>query len=340
MRRLICATAICVSTFSLYGSAQAQEQDTATRAAARGLGVSGVENYQAGRYEEASDELEKAYGILRVPSLALWSARALAKRGLLVEAAERYLEATALQAPIGDAAVHKQAIADASSELAELKPRIPRLQIRLVGARPSEVVVTLDGKTVASSLLDTPRLVNPGTHEVVAVHGSERATAKAMLSEGQQRELTLQLGRRSDAAASPPPGAAPAPAAAPSPFASKSSAASQSSVAGGSSRRTLAVVALAAGGAGLVLGGVAGGLAYSKKTELDDTGKCTNGCPSSLAEDVDQLHLYRPLSTAGFIAGGVLTGLGVVLWVTAPTKGGAETRAQLTPNGVLLAGRF
>jgi len=48
-------------------------------------------------YNLASSRLEKAYVLLNVPSLGLWSARALAKRSLLVEAANRYYEVTSLQ---------------------------------------------------------------------------------------------------------------------------------------------------------------------------------------------------------------------------------------------------
>jgi hypothetical protein len=265
--------------------------------------------------------------------LGLWSARALVKRGLLVEAAERYLETTGLQVPSGDAAVQRKAIEDARAELEALKPRIPSLRIGLVGAQLSEVQVSIDGKTVASALLDSPRLVNPGAHEVVATRGAERAAAQETVSEGQQREVTLRF---SSAASTAPAGSAPASEAS----TQASSTPSSPAVSSQSPRRTIAVVALAAGGAGLVLGGVAGVLALNKKKELDDTGKCSDGCPSSLAGDVDQLHLYRPLSTAGFIAGGVLAGLGVVLWVTAPSAHGSETRAVLGPSGLQVSGRF
>ena len=57
--------------------AAADEADSATRDAARGLGLSGVEAYQAGDYDVASNRLEKAYSLINVPSLGLWSARAL-----------------------------------------------------------------------------------------------------------------------------------------------------------------------------------------------------------------------------------------------------------------------
>src|SRR5688500_9280472 len=90
--------------------AGAQTPESASVSAARALGTSGVEAYLDSRYEQATDELEKAYAILRVPSLALWSGRALEKRGRLVEAAERYAEAADLQFPTGDAQVQKQAV--------------------------------------------------------------------------------------------------------------------------------------------------------------------------------------------------------------------------------------
>jgi hypothetical protein len=100
------------------------------------------------------------------------------------------------------------------------------------------------------------------------------------------------------------------------------------------------VVALAAGGAGLAFGGVTGLLALNKRGELDDTGKCTDGCPTSLTSDVNELNRYRTLSTVGFIAGGVLAGVGIVLWVTAPSEQQPQARARLTPGGLLLEGTF
>src|SRR5688572_30759640 len=94
----------------------AQPVDDATRAAARDLGMAGVEAYQAGSYPAASEKLDKAYRTLRAPSLGLWSARALAKLGKLIEASERYLEVTRLDVASGDVAVQKQAQIDAAAE--------------------------------------------------------------------------------------------------------------------------------------------------------------------------------------------------------------------------------
>jgi hypothetical protein len=106
--------------------AAAWGQSDATRGAARDLGADGVEDYQAGKYGEASEKLGRAFEILRVPSLGLWSARALAKEGKLVEASERYLDVSRLDATKGDTAVQKQAQAEAASEREALQPRWAR----------------------------------------------------------------------------------------------------------------------------------------------------------------------------------------------------------------------
>src|SRR5262245_41613860 len=85
--------------------AQSKSVDPATRAAARDLGSAGVKAYQEGDYATATEKLEKAYALLPMPSLGLWSARALAKQNKLVAASERYLEVGRLEVSGGDAEV-------------------------------------------------------------------------------------------------------------------------------------------------------------------------------------------------------------------------------------------
>ena len=116
----------------------AQAAGDGDRAAARRLGYTGVEAYQAGHYPVAVESLEKAYTVLRVPSIGLWSARALVASGKLVEAAERYLEIGRLE-PEGDVKVQKRAQQDAEKELAVLNKRLPSLTIGIEGAPAADV---------------------------------------------------------------------------------------------------------------------------------------------------------------------------------------------------------
>jgi hypothetical protein len=292
------------------------EEDAATRAAARKLAEDGVLALQNGDAATAAQKLEKAHQMLRVPSVALWSARALAKRGLLIEAAERLREAARLPAS-GDAAVQEQAKRDAEKELAELTPRIPNLVIRLDGAGDLPVAVTLDGATIPAALLGEDRPVNPGPHHLVGRHDTDERSADVTVAEAERKEVVLRFG---SGAAAAPGSAGPD---------SVSGAVSSDQPASGSGRKTLAFVALGAGAVGLVVGGVTGGLALGKKSALDENAACKDGkCLHSVESDVTSLRTFRTVSTIGFVAGGVLAATGIVLLVT---SGGSQERGSVAP---------
>jgi hypothetical protein len=288
------------------------EEDAATRAAARKLAEDGVLALQNGDAATAAQKLEKAHQMLRVPSVALWSGRALIKRGLLVEAAERLREAARLPAS-GDPAVQEQAKRDAEKELAELSLRIPNLVIRIDGADEASVTVTLDGAAVPAALLGEDRPVNPGPHHLIGKSETEQRIADVTVAEAERKEVVLRFGNPAPAPASvaPPRSSEPASSAVP---------------ASGGGRKTLAFVAVGAGAVGLVVGGVAGGLALGKKSALDDNAACEAGkCLHSVESDVTSLRTFRTVSTIGFIAGGALAATGVVLLVT---SGGPEAHGS------------
>src|SRR3954451_17395062 len=105
----------------------AHASDDSSRAEARKIGYAGVEAFQAGDFATARDRLETAYQLLQVPSLGLWSARALAKLGKLVEADARYAQVIGLPTSVGDEAIQEQARQDARNERAALARRIPSI---------------------------------------------------------------------------------------------------------------------------------------------------------------------------------------------------------------------
>lgn len=327
-------TAALLAVLVLSSAGAHAEEDAATRAAARKLAEDGVAALQNGDAATAVQKLEKAHNMLKAPSVALWSARALAKRGLLVEAAERLREASRLPVS-GDTGVQEQAKRDAEKELGELSPRIPSLVIAINGAGDSPVSVTLDGKPIPSDLLGEDRPVNPGSHHLVAKRGADERSLDVTLAEGERKPASIDFA-----------GAAPAPAAPVGTPASDSAPTAASSGGGGSN--TLAFVALGAGAAGLIVGGVTGGMAMSKKSKLDDnTTDCRNGqCTYAVESDVNSLRTFRTVSTIGFIAGGVLAVTGVVLLVTSGNskQQGAQQRPHVAlavgPANVQLAGSF
>jgi hypothetical protein len=330
------AAGLCA--FSLVASPALADKDDATRLAARSLGTSGVEAYQAGDYQKANEKLDKAYRALKAPSLGLCSAGALAKLNRLVEAAERYQEVIRLQPSGGDERVQQQAKADAETELAQLAPQIPNLTVKLNGATADQVTVTIDGEPLAASLIDENRPVNPGKHRVEARRGSEVVAANVDVKVGETKPVELRFQGASAAPATP--GETKAAGAPSANGDAKAEATPQSSPQSGghSPRKLIGFVTLGVGGAGLVLGGVAAGIAVSKRGALDDSGACRgNTCLVSQQPTVDAYNLWGKVSTAGLIGGAVLAVAGVSLILTAPSE--QEQVALTVGPGSLSLGR-
>ena len=340
-------TGAVVLTLSATVPVAAAEPDASTRAAARNIATAGALALEQGDVELATQKLTKAYELLPVPSIALWLARALVKRGQLVEAAEHYIQAGRLSPSLGsERAVQEQAQRDAAQELNALTPRIPKLLITLEGARADEVTLSVDGKPLATALLGEEQPMNPGAHTIRGARGAEAVEQPITLLEGQSRSLVLQFQNRAAApgvatATPPAPGAltvAPPPAAPPDP--------SHATHASSSGNKTLAYVALAVGGAALVTGSVTGALAVTKRSDLDANPACEDGvCSPSIQDEVDSFRAMRTVSTIGFVAGSLCAGAGLVLWLTSSsgpqnTKDTPRVGLRVAPNAISMTGSF
>jgi hypothetical protein len=321
-----------------------QPNDDASRAEARKIGYAGVEAYQAGDFATARDRLEAAYQLLRVPSLGLWSARALAKLGKLVEADARYLEVIKLPTSIGDEAVQAQARQDAATERGALARRMPSILVRVLDAPIADVAITVDGEALVGSALAGEHLVNPGSHRVEGVRGGIRARADVIVAEGEQKEALLRFGPAlADGAAG---------------VADTRLRAEPGGPGAGGRMRTVGWATLGAGGAGVAVGIVTALVVRSKKNHLDDVG-CGDGgqmCPASETANVDSYNSWRPVPTISLLAGAMLAGAGVYLLATTPSPGDASTgvapaaarrrsvlgnvRVAFGPGGTAVTGEF
>lgn len=333
--------------------AYAQDADDATRAAARQLGTTGVQAYQSGDYPTAHEKLEKAYRVLKVPSLGLWSARALVKTGHLVEAQERYLEVTRLPTNSGDVAVQKQAVADAETELRALTPTIPSIVIQVEGANPEDLVLAIDGARNSAELIGEPRPTNPGKHVIEAWRGQERAASEVTLVTGDKKTVTLRFTAAGAPALPPPPGPEPAGTPLPTgPTATPPPPGSELSFSGSTTppppvqrvrnpARTVAWIVFGAGAVTLTAGILSGSAASSKKDELDANPNCKdNKCLRSEKDAVDTYQAYRSISTATFIVGSGLAVAGfVMVLATSPTKE-RHVALELKPGYAGLSGVF
>jgi len=293
--------------------------DAATRSAARDLGHEGIAAYQAGEYAKASELLETAFATLKVPTLALWSARALEQNGKLVEAAERYYEATRL--PLDEAREREPQLAaqaEAQTAYEAVKPRIPKVILRIEGAEASAVEVTINGEKVAPSLYAAGRPTNPGAIEVVATTRDRKVTVTEVLAEGEHRTVTLSFPAPAATTAPPEPQPEPAQVAAPP---------VDDGGAPPSWQRPVGWAGIGLGAAGLAFGAVTGIVALDKYGALN-TACPERQCPPSQTGANGSYNDFRTMSATGFIVGAVLGAAGVTLLLTAP-KG--REAAHFTP---------
>lgn len=308
------------------GVRPALASEESNKVAARALGTDGVEAYRAADYARATRQLESAYSVLPVPTLGLWSARALVKVGKLVEASERYLETTQLPIEAGSAEeVQRAAREDARREYEELLARIPTLVIHVEGPTPADVSCTLDGLLLAPETLDEPTPVNPGTRRVACTYSGQQQKQVVTLGEGARETALLTFALQEREGESQVAPASP----------------QDRGTGGAGSQRVLGWTALGVGTAGLAVGGVLAVLAADKMSGFD----CTDTLCNEPRAELDAYNGLRVPSTVAIIAGGVLAATGVTLLLTAPkmresARPAPSVSAYLTARGVGLRGRF
>lgn len=315
-----------VFALSLLGAppALAQPLDDVSREAATALAIAGLEAYEAGHYAEAFDKLEKSYTVARVPTLGLWSARALHKLGRWLEAEARYEETVTLPLPQVDTATQQQAQQDAQAELTALKPTIPQLVIQLEGATLEQLRITIDGKVVNST--QTLHRLNPGAHHIEGDRGDARQAVDVQLAPRDNRTVVLRF---------PSPGGALAEA----PVQSFQLGPDES---GSSWLRPAGWTAMVLGGAGVAVGTVGLVLAVQKKDEIDHNDNCnSSACGPSQQGLVDSYDSRRNLSTVGFVAGTALLAVGVTaLVLSSSTSEAPSAEAVLSPSFTGIRGSF
>lgn len=317
----------CAACLTLATPALSQTTD-ATRAAARQLATEGVNNFEAGEFAAASDKLNRAFETIRAPSLGLWSARALARCGRLVQASERYVEVMRLDPHNGDEAVQQQAKLDAEREHDELQPRIGRLTLAVFDSVPDEPLeVLLDGVVLPAPLLRAQVPVDPGAHRIEVRQGARSAQQALRVAEGARINVSLQLRLSSEARDAGPVASKAAPAAA------ESNAPGLVRFPAAPAERKAPValwLSLAGAGAGIAVGTVTGVMAWQTREPLAPN--CPgNVCDPQYSADVHRLNTLRTVSTVSFTAGGVGLATAAVLWLTGSSS---EPRAQryVRPN--------
>ena len=286
----------------------------------REIAADGIAAFDAGDYARAAARLGQAYEIVKVPTIALYRARALVQLGRLVEASELYQEATTLEGDLGKQSTQEAAQQQARQERQQLLQRIPRLKVRVEGASLDDVEIKVDDNPAAPQLLREGYAVDPTEHRIVGELRGEVVSADVALQEGETITVTLEFQGRGQ----------PASAASSGSFGSQDPRADQSAAPRGRLQRTLGWVGIGAGAGALAAGGVSGLISLSKSKQLDDAGcDASHECYEDQEKDVTAHNRAQVIANVGYVTGGMLAATGLTLLLTAPR--GKPQQARLAP---------
>ena len=296
--------------FSSLVLAQSTDEDRAVE-----LAHEGREYFNQGRFQEALTAFEQAESLASSPVLGLYIARSHRNLGHLVAARDQYQKVIETEVLPTAPEPFRAAKDDAKKELDVLIPRIPRVTFELVPEAPG-ATLTVDGTTIEGP---GARDLDPGAHEVtVREDDAVRARKRFVLQEGDKgAHVRLELTASGDGEAPP-------------------AELTQGSLIPG-------IVVLGAGGAGLLIGAITGGLAVAAEGDLEQA--CPGlVCPPEKQDDLDSANTLALTSTVSFIVGGAIAATGVVLLVLRPGGGDAPQAPPVSlrvgPTWVGVTGTF
>ncbi len=306
----------------LLGTASsALAQSDADKATARNLFHEGQQALAAKDCETAADRYERADKLYQAPTIMLGLARAYVCLGKFVKGKEKYNLVMREQLPAGASQAFKDAVQDARKEIVGLDGKIGYLTLTVQGPAAEAAKVTIDGEEMPAAALGVRRPLDPGQHVIRAdAVGWKPNEATVTITALQNTPFTVSLQvDPNDVGGDASPG-------------------------GGSSGDTLRLVGyigLGVGAAGLIFGGISGGLAIGKRGDLTDACTEDGKCPADQQSNLDDFNTFGTISTVGFIAGGVLAAVGLVLVLVAPSGGSQEgATLSVSPTGVQATLRF
>ncbi|HRI72534.1 MAG TPA: hypothetical protein PK156_50205 [Polyangium sp.] len=191
---------------------------------------------------------------------------------------------------------HAQRANSARGYVKTLEPQIPTLKLTFAGGLPAGSVITRNGVEVDRATLDSAVPLDPGEHVfVVKVPGHADAEQRVTLAVKDKKVVEFAAGAAIETGSQP-----------------IGEEKRKTNV-----RRTVGFVLLGTGTAGLIFGGVMGGLALGQKNVVQE--HCADlDCDPTGLDAVNQGRSFGNMSTIGLAAGGVIAASGLVLVLTAP----------------------
>lgn len=314
-----------VSGLALASAGPANGETAQDPVRSRSLAMEGLEAWDRRDLPAALGRLNQAYQLHPLPTLAWWSGCVLEQMGRLVEASERWREASRLTfvATGKEHEAQLQAQQDAATAYAAMVRRIPKLVIQAEGGVPVDARLSIDGISVPIDVIGSPLPLDPGDHEVQLSWADQTVTERVRLVEG--RAATVELSAGGTATKPAPVEGQPLQAAglaAATPvrwdYSRYHSPTSRQSILG------WAVIGV--GAVGFATWGITGAITLDRHDRLQDHCK-QNTCSPAYQQDLDQFRRYRTASTLAFVAGVVGVAAGVTLVLTAPRRSPGSSTA-------------
>ncbi len=291
--------AALVTTLTLASASAHAEGDK--QAVAESLYQAGMKLMTDGKDSEACPKLVESQRLDPASGTQLALAKCFDKTGKTASAWARYKDIAFAFKKAGNAAGEKAA----NDKADELEKKLSRLQINAAGDAPG-LVIRRDNEEVGKAVLGTPIAVDPGPHVI-------EATAPGY----QVWQTTVTLGKENDTQTVNIPALTAVP--------TKTS-----------SLRTVSYVVGGVGVAGLVVGGIFGGLAASAKSTLET--ECPgNVCPAGQpTDDLAGAKSKALISTLGIAVGGAALATGVVLFLVSGGKSAPHDEAKPEPKAAFV----
>lgn len=273
---------------------------TDSAAVAQALFDEAIKLIEAGRWKEACPKLEASNEASWAPGTTINLADCYEHIGRTASAWAKFLESE----PHFRRRTPPDPRADVAKQRAEaLAPKLSRLTVEVPAeAKIEGMVIKRDGDTVSEGQWGSGVPVDPGRHVVeVSAPGKEAWKWEAEVADG-GATVAVKVPVLKDAVVAPVP----------------------SVDAGMPLPRKVAIGLGAAGVAGLVVGGIFGGLAADKVGASNAT--CPVGadgvrqCDHAGALLRNDANTMANVSNVGFIAGAALVAAGVVVWIVGPSS--------------------
>jgi hypothetical protein len=320
------ALAALTAIVSTGAVARAAEPNESGAAAAESLFQEGRHAMDQKKYGDACPKFLASYKLSPAIGTLLNLADCYEKNGQLASAWARFHEAIALGQRLGRADREKTA----KDRAEKLEPRLIRLTIL---AQDPHLDVKLDGNPLDSAVLGTPVPIDPGKHTIDAAAKGKKAFHTTIDVSERTKSPSVEIPELEATKEPTPPKETPKEGPKETPPESTA----------GATQRTIGIVAMGLGAAGLGVG-VFFGLRTSA-TWSDAQKHCTGiECDPSGVSLAGQAKDAGNIATIAFIAGGVVAAGGAALFFTAPSPHDGHDKSGVSvgvgPGDVLVRGRF